>query len=337
MTEARLGCPDLGVGVGLRVPHYRHILDHRPAVDFFEIISENFMVDGGKPIYHLERVLETYRVIQHGVSLGIGGPEEPDTAYLERLKRLVDKVQPAWLSDHFCWCSADGVNLHDLLPLPYTEEAIEIVVERAKKIQDFLGVRFALENTSTYLNYTSSEMPEWEFIGRIAEQADIGLMFDVNNIYVSAYNHGFDPLEFVRNVPHERIVQIHLAGHMNVGTHIIDTHSGHVIDPVYDIYRETIAQAGAVPTLIEWDDDIPEFSLLVAEAEKARDIRSDALELKARRAAGKASATPDWPWARAIEERGPADAQLEGETHAGTVQGGWKQGGPRESESTAAE
>lgn len=332
MAKPRLGCPDLGVGVGLRVPHYRHILDQRPQVDFFEVISENFMVDGGKPIYHLEQVLETYRVIQHGVSMSIGGPEDVDQRYLDRLKQLVDRVKPEWLSDHFCWCGTADVNLHDLLPLPYTEEAVRLVVERAKRVQDYLGVRFALENTSTYLNYTSSEMPEWEFIGRIAEEADIGLMFDVNNIYVSAYNHGFDPLEFVRNVPHERIVQIHLAGHLNLGTHIVDTHSGQVIDPVYDIYRETIALAGPVSTLIEWDDDIPEFSVLAAEAEKARAIRTEGVTLAKDRARGEAPSNPDWPWARSIVERGPAQTKLEGESHRG-----WVQGGPRESESTAAE
>jgi uncharacterized protein len=313
MTEPRLGAPDLGVGVGLRVPHYRHILAERPPVDFFEIISENFMVDGGKPIYHLERVLESYRLVQHGVSLGIGGPAEPDRAYLERLKKLVGKVQPPWLSDHFCWCGVPGQNVHDLLPLPYTREAVELVADRARRIQDFLEVRFALENTSSYLAYTSSTMPEWEFISEVAERADIGLLFDVNNVYVSAYNHGFDPYEFVRNVPHERIVQIHLAGHSNLGRYIIDTHDGHVIEPVWDLYAETIELGGALSTLIEWDDQIPEFDVLLEEVAHARRVRDHALENRAR---GKRV------------ERHASIVRASGDTRLAHA---WAQGGPRES------
>lgn len=271
-----MGLPDLGVGVGLRVPHYRHLLEQRPAMDFFEIISENFMVDGGKPLYHLERVMESYPVIQHGVSLGIGGPDELDRGYLAKLKELVRKVKPAWLSDHFCWCGAGGAHLHDLLPLPYTWEVVELVAERARQVQDFLEVPFALENTSSYMAYTASQMSEWQFISEVAERADIGLMFDVNNVYVSAYNHGFDAREFIASVPHERIVQIHLAGHTNLGKVIIDTHRGHVIDAVWDLYRATLAQTGPVSTLIEWDDEIPEWSVLAAEAEKARAVRDEA-------------------------------------------------------------
>jgi uncharacterized protein len=275
MTRARLGVPDLGIGVGLRVPHYRHILDQRPPMDFFEIISENFMVDGGKPIYHLERIMENYRLIQHGVSLSIGGPEAPDRDYLRRLKQLVRKVNPPWLSDHFCWCGVPGAHLHDLLPLPYTWEAVELVAARARQVQDYLEVPFALENTSSYMAYTSSEMNEQQFISEVAERADIGLMFDVNNVYVSAYNHGFDPEEFIDAVPHERIVQIHLAGHTNLGDYIIDTHRGHVIDAVWDLYRATLRRTGPVSTLIEWDDAIPDWSVLAAEAEKARQVRDE--------------------------------------------------------------
>jgi uncharacterized protein (UPF0276 family) len=312
----RLDCPDLGVGVGLRVPHYRTILDEKPRVDFFEIISENFMVPGGNPIYHLERVLEDYRVVQHGVSMSIGGPEAPSREYLTKLKALAKRVRTPWLSDHFCWCGAAGYNLHDLLPLPYTREAIELVSERARMVQDFLEVRFALENTSSYLSYRSSSMPEWEFVSEIAERADIGLMFDVNNVYVSAYNHGFDPYEFVRNVPHERIVQIHLAGHTNLGKYIIDTHSGHVVDPVWDLYRETIELTGPVSTLIEWDDEIPEFSIVLAEAERARKVRDQALETRAN------------PGSRRANAGGtvvrPTAAELSAEPRM------WAQGGSRE-------
>jgi len=210
------------------------------------------------------------------VSLGIAGPEPLDREYLQHLKRLLAEVKSPWVSDHFCWSGAGGAHLHDLLPIPYTKQAVDRVVERARQVQDFLEVRFALENTSSYLTFESSTLSEWEFIGEIAERADIGLLFDVNNVYVSAYNHGFDPYEFVQNVPHERIVQIHLAGHTNFGTHIIDTHRGAVIDPVWELYRRTIELTGPVSTLIEWDEEIPAFDLLLAEADKARAIRARA-------------------------------------------------------------
>jgi hypothetical protein len=317
MRQPRLGLPDLGVGIGLRVPHYKHILAQRPALDFFEIISENFMVAGGKPRYHLERVLETNRVVQHGVSLAIGSPEEPDRDYLTRLKALVRVVGSPWLSDHFCWGAVPGANLHDLLPLPYTRAAADRVARRASMVQDFLEVRFALENTSSYLAYTSSSMPEWEFVTEVLERADIGLLFDVNNVYVSAYNHGFDPHEFVKNVPHDRIVQIHLAGHTNLGKYIIDTHSGHVIDPVWDLYRETIELTGPVSTLVEWDDEIPELEVVAAEADKARRVRDVALGRRAQRLAG--------------TEPTPIDPALFGPSAAEARETrGWKQGGPRE-------
>jgi uncharacterized protein len=320
MSEPRLGAPDLGVGVGLRVPHYGRILRERPAVDFFEIISENFMVEGGKPRYHLDQVLETYRVIQHGVSLGIGGPEPPDRAYLEKLRKLVRHVRPAWVSDHFCWCGAGGAHLHDLLPMPFTEDTVRIVSERARMIQDFLEVRFALENTSSYLTFTSSTMTEWDFISEVTERANVGLMFDVNNVYVSAYNHGFDASEFVRRVPHERIVQIHLAGHTNLGKYIIDTHRGHVISPVWDLYRTTIELAGPVSTLIEWDDDIPELEVLLAEADRARDVRKEA-----------ARASTEGPEPSRASHAGPRP-----ESVAPPELGPWKQGGPRESAGSEA-
>ncbi|HEX3773516.1 MAG TPA: DUF692 domain-containing protein [Polyangiaceae bacterium] len=278
MSAARLGLPDLGVGVGLRVPHYRHVIEQRPSVDFFEIISENFMVAGGRPRHQLARVLEQYRVVQHGVSLGIAGPEPLDRDYLTRLKRLVREVKPPWLSDHFCWSGAGGAHFHDLLPIPYTRQAIARVVERAREVQDFLELPFALENTSSYLEFESSTMSEWEFIADSAERANIGILLDLNNVYVSAYNHGFDPYEFVERMPHERIVQIHLAGHTNLGAYIIDTHRGHVIDEVWNLYRRTIELTGPVSTLIEWDDEIPSFDVLAAEAEKARAIRERVLE-----------------------------------------------------------
>jgi uncharacterized protein len=303
---------DLGVGVGLRVPHYATILAERPSVDFFEIISENFMVEGGKPRHHLERVLEHYSVVQHGVSLGIAGPDEPDRAYLSRLKQLLKRTKTPWVSDHFCWSGAGGAHLHDLLPIPYTPEAVRRTAERARMIQDFLELPFALENTSSYLTYRSSTLSEWEFIGEIAERADIGLLFDVNNVYVSAYNHGFDAETFVRSVPHERIFQIHLAGHTNLGKYIIDTHRGTVIEPVLDLYRKTIELAGPISTVIEWDDEIPALPQLLAEAERARQVRNEGLALREGRSLPRPSARAATPL---VASEGA----------------GWKQGGPRES------
>src|SRR6188768_3717335 len=308
---------DLGVGVGLRVPHYSAILAERPSVDFFEIISENFMVGGGKPLYHLDRVLEHYRVVQHGVSLGIAGPDAPNREYLTRLKQLVRRTKTPWVSDHFCWCGAGNAHLHDLLPIPYTPGLVKTVAARAREIQDFLEVPFALENTSSYLTYRSSTLSEWQFISEIAERADIGLLFDVNNVYVSAFNHGFDAEEFVRSVPHERILQIHLAGHTNVGKYIIDTHRGSVSDAVLELYRQTIALAGPVSTLIEWDDEIPELPVLLAEAERARRARDEGLARREGRTLPAAPpATPEAPTPRDVKA--------------------WKQGGPRESAANEA-
>jgi uncharacterized protein (UPF0276 family) len=278
-SPQHLEVPDLGCGAGLRIPHYRHVLDHRPDMGFFEVISENFFGLGGKPLYHLDRFKELFPIILHGVSLSIGAPEEPDPVYLQKLKKLVQRVKPAWVSDHFCFSGAGGAHMHDLLPLPYTEEAVERVARRARMIQDYLEVPFGLENTSSYLTYTRSTMSEWEFIREVVEEADCGLMFDVNNVYVSAYNHGFDPLTFVREIPHERILQIHIAGHTNYGDYIIDTHVGPLIDPVLDLYRETIRLAGSVSTLLEWDDQIPEFSELSSEVERVARVRAEGLRM----------------------------------------------------------
>lgn len=316
---SRARAPDLGVGLGLRVPHYGHVLGARPDVDFFEIISENFMVDGGRPLANLDRVLERYRVVQHGVSLSIAGPEAPGRDYLTRLKALVRRTRAPWVSDHFCWCGAGATHLHDLLPIPYTREAVDRVVERARQVQDFLEVPFALENTSSYVTYQASTYSEWDFVAEICERADIGLLFDVNNVYVSSYNHDLDPREFVRRVPHERIFQIHMAGHTNLGPYIIDTHDGPAIDPVLDLYEETIELTGAVSTLVEWDDHIPEFPVLAAEAERIRAVRERALRARAQRVA---QGLP----AGAAPRREPITFQR------GAPQGGagWTQGGPRE-------
>lgn len=281
LERMRLGLPDLGVGVGLRIPHYRHIFEHRPRVDWFEIISENFMVDGGMPLANLERALASYRLVQHGVSLSIGSTDPLDFDYLRRLKALARKVRSPWVSDHLCWTGAHGINLHDLLPLPYTEEAVRHVAARARVVQDFLEVRLALENVSSYLTFTSSRMSEWEFLSAVVEEADCGILLDVNNVYVSSYNHGFDPGAYVDGVPHHRIVQFHLAGHTHQGKYILDTHSDHVADAVWALYRRALVHTGDVSTLIEWDDDLPAFEVLAAEAEKARVIREEVARARA--------------------------------------------------------
>ena len=292
---ARLGAPDLGIGVGLRIKHYPEIFDEgqgssmgalppnpraegsseETRVDWFEIISENFTVPGGMPLHNLGRALERFPIVQHGVSLSIGSAEPLDWEYLRKLKALVSVTRSPWVSDHLCWGSAGGVHLHDLPPLPYTAATVKWVAERARAVQDFLGVRLALENVSSYMTFTSSEMTEWEFVSAIAEEADCGILLDVNNIYVSAYNHAFDADAYVDGVPAERVVQIHLAGHTNHGKYILDTHSDHVIDPVWDLYRRALRRTGPVSTLIEWDDDIPPFAELAAEAAKARAIRDE--------------------------------------------------------------
>lgn len=278
----RLGLPDLGIGVGLRIPHYGHVFETKPKMDWFEVISENFMVPGGRPISNLERALADYRVVQHGVSLSIGSASPLDWEYLKKLKALLKKTGSPWVSDHLCWTGADCLNLHDLLPLPYTEEVVRYVAERARIVQDYLEVRFALENVSSYMTYTASRMTEWEFVRAIAEEADVGILLDVNNIYVSSFNHGFEPGQFVDAIPAHRVVQIHLAGHTRFERYILDTHSGHIIDEVWKLYARAIERCGAVSTLIEWDDDIPAWQELQDEAEKARSLRDAAL---ARRAA----------------------------------------------------
>ncbi|HSO00255.1 MAG TPA: DUF692 domain-containing protein [Candidatus Nanopelagicales bacterium] len=274
--RTRLGLPDLGVGVGLRRKHHDQILESQPRVDWFEIISENYLVPGGRPLANLDRVLSLgYRVVQHGVSLCVGGSDPLDMDYLRRLKELVRRTGSPWVSDHLCWTKAHGVDVHDLLPLPYTGEVVRHVAERARVVQDFLELPLLLENVSSYLTYAASEMTEWAFVSAVVEEADCGVLLDVNNIYVSAYNHGLDAEAYVDGIPAERVAQIHLAGHTNYGKYIIDTHSDHVIDPVWDLYRRAVARTGPVSTLIEWDEDIPELEVLLAEAARARAIRDE--------------------------------------------------------------
>lgn len=269
--------PDLGVGVGFRVPHYARVFEERPPMDWFEIISENFLVRGGLPLENLMRLAASYRVVPHGVSLAVGSVEPLDEDYLRKLRALLDRLDPPWVSDHLCWGRAPGVHIHDLLPMPYTAEAVEHVVERVRRVQGTLERPFALENVSSYMTYRDSTMSEWEFLAEVAERADCGILLDCNNVYVSAFNHGFDPRAYIDAVPADRVVQMHLAGHTDKGRYLLDTHSDHVKDEVWDLYRRAIARCGAVSTLVEWDDDIPEWDVLAAEAAKARAARAEVL------------------------------------------------------------
>ena len=268
--------PFLGFGLGLRPDHYGEVLETRPAVDWFEIISENYLVDGGKPLHYLDRIREHYPMVMHGVSLSIGGSDPLDPDYLAGLKRLAARVEPAWVSDHLCWTGIDGRNLHDLLPLPYTEEAIAHVADRVGRVQDYLGRQILLENVSSYVTYTDSRVPEWEFLTTVAERADCWILLDVNNVFVSAHNHGFDPLAYLDGVPGERVRQIHLAGHSHNGPLIIDTHDHPVPDPVWDLYVEAVARLGPVSTMIERDDDIPPLEVLLRELAQARSLAESA-------------------------------------------------------------
>jgi uncharacterized protein (UPF0276 family) len=267
--------PDLGHGVGLRRDHFERVLSGATRIDWFEIISENFMVRGGRPLHVLERVRRDYPVVMHGVSLSIGTTDPIDEDYLDQLAALAERIEPAWISDHLCWTGIGGHNAHDLLPLPYTEEALDHVVARVTRVQERLGRPIALENVSTYLTYTSSTLPEWEFLAEVANRSECGILLDVNNIYVSARNHDFDPEKYITAIPPERVWQIHLAGHIDRGTHLLDTHSRAVCDEVWDLYRSATRQIGAVSSLIEWDEDIPEWEVLEAESERARAVRSE--------------------------------------------------------------
>jgi uncharacterized protein (UPF0276 family) len=246
-------------------------------VEWFEIISENFLDSGGRPRYVLEQIAERYPVVMHGVSLSIGSTDPLNFEYLEKLKRLADAVKPRWVSDHLCWTGVAGLNAHDLLPIPLNEQTLRHVVARIRIVQDFLGRPLVLENPSTYVTFTDSTMSEWEFIVRMAEEANCGLLLDVNNVYVSSVNHDFDPADYIRSVPHRRVVQFHLAGHTNCQTHLIDTHDGHVIDPVWQLYRLAHQLTGGASTLLEWDAKIPPFPIVHAEVLKARDYMSIAV------------------------------------------------------------
>src|SRR5476651_1434343 len=263
------GHSDYGIGIGLRVPHYAHILSKKPVVDWFEIISENFMVEGGRPLELLDTILEQYRVVQHGVSMYFGSADKPDRTHLRKLKTLVKRTKTPWLSDHLCWGSVDGTYTHDLLPMPYTFAAARRTAEKIRQIQDFLEVPICVENVSSYAEYHVSEMTEWEFLSEVVELADCGILLDVNNIYVSSKNHSFDPLDYVNGVPHDRVGQMHIAGHSKFEKYILHTHDHPVLDPVWQLYARATELCGVTATLLEWDDKIPSFDEVHAEALKA--------------------------------------------------------------------
>jgi len=273
--------PYLGYGLGLRKAHYEAVLTERPKVDWFEIISENYMVDGGKPLDYLTRIREHYPMVMHGVSMSIGSTEPLDFNYLKQLKALIRRVEPAWFSDHLCWTGVNGLNLHDLMPLPYTEEAIEHVADRVSQVQDYLGRQMLLENVSSYISYSDSQMSEWEFLRAVAERADCLILLDINNIYVSAYNHNFDPFAYLNAIPVERVCQFHLAGHTHENNLIIDTHDHPIADPVFELYAAAVQRFGRVSTMIERDDHIPPLSELLAELEQVRRIGEEQLQAPA--------------------------------------------------------
>ncbi len=262
--------PSLGFGLGLRVDHYDAILAERPAVDWFEVLTENYLVPGGKPLDYLMRFRERYPLAMHGVSMSIGSTAPLDRDYLRQVKSLAARVEPVWISDHLCWTGIAGRNTHDLLPLPYTEEALAHVVERVRTVQDILGRRILLENVSSYVAFRDSNLSEWQFLSEIAVRADCLILLDVNNIYVSAVNHEFKALEYLNAIPPDRVQQIHLAGHENRGAYLIDTHDHPVPDPVWELYAAAVRRFGAVSTMIERDDHIPPLAELCAELDHAR-------------------------------------------------------------------
>jgi len=264
------GFTEYGIGIGLRIPHYQHILEKKPVVDWFEIISENYMIDGGRPLAILDQILEQYKVVQHGVSMYFGSTQPLNREHLNRLKTLVRRTGTPWLSDHLCWGSVDGRYTHDLLPLPYTWEAVDVAARNIRLVQDFVEVPVVLENVSSYAEFHDSEMTEWEFLTEVVERADCGILLDVNNIYVSSINHEFNPNEYVDFIPAERVAQMHIAGHSRYERFILDTHDHPVIDPVWKLYERALQRTGPTATLLEWDDRIPPFEEVHSEAMKAK-------------------------------------------------------------------
>ena len=267
----------LGFGLGLRAEHYADILEGEPAVDWFEVISENFMVPGGQPLRMLDRIRARYPVVMHGVSMSIASTAPADMDYLRGLRDLAKRVEPRWISDHLCWTGVHGKNLHDLLPIPYTTESLDHVCERVHLVQDVLGRALTLENVSTYVQFADSEMTEWEFLSELTRRTGCWLLFDVNNVYVSAFNHGYDPMTFLDGIPADRVVQFHMAGHSHMGTHIVDTHDNDVCEDVWDLYVAALKRFGAVSTIIERDDNIPPLAELMPEVDRLRRVAHEVL------------------------------------------------------------
>lgn len=276
--------PRLGSGVGLRREHYADVLDNRPAVDWFEVIAENFMVEGGRPLEVLEQVRARYPIVLHGVSMSVGSAEGSNREYLRSLAQLARRFEPAWISDHLCWTRSGRHNLHDLIPLPYNDEAVGVAAQRIREAQDALGQRILIENISSYLTYTRSTLKEWEFVNAVAKEADCGILLDINNVFVNAFNHRFSAEEYIDAIAVEQVGQFHLAGHRDCGTHLLDAHDRRVCDEVWRLYERALRRFGAVATLIEWDDQMPAFAELQTEAEAARH-RIDELLIESRRKA----------------------------------------------------
>ena len=269
--------PFLGYGLGLRKEHYHAILDTQPDVDWFEVLTENYLVPGGKPHYFLERVRENYPVVMHGVSLSIGSSDPLNTDYLQQVKSLANNIEAHWISDHLCWTGVDQVNAHDLLPLPYTESAIKHVVDRVNQVQDILGRQILLENVSSYVSYQKSEMTEWEFISQVVEQADCLILLDINNIFVSSVNHEFAPIDYINGISPDRVQQFHLAGHSDYGDYIIDTHDHPIVESVWSLYADAVKRFGSISAMIERDDNIPELPEVMDELNTMRSIAADNL------------------------------------------------------------
>lgn len=271
--------PYLGFGLGLRKEHYVDIIETKPNIDWFEVLTENYLVPGGKPLYYLDKIHEHYPMVMHGVSLSIGSSDPLKMDYLKQVKALAKRIDAHWISDHLCWTGLNGVNAHDLLPLPHTEEAIDHIAARIKQVQDVLGRQILMENVSSYITYKQSgDVPEWEFFTEVCERADCLMLLDINNIYVSAVNHEFDPIDYINNVPIERVQQYHLAGHSDYTNYVIDTHDHPVVDSVWQLYKKAVARFGDVSTMIERDDNIPALNEVLAELNQARQIAANVQE-----------------------------------------------------------
>ena len=276
MNSHHQSFPFLGFSLGLRPDHYVDIIEKKPTeINWFEILTENYLIPGGKPLYYLDQIKELYPIVMHGVSMSLGSSDPLDINYLKQVKLLAKRVNALWISDHVCWTGIHGKNMHDLLPMPYTEEAIKHFSHKINQVQDFLERPILIENASSYLTYKESVLTEWDFISEITKQTGCYLLLDVNNIYVSGFNHDFDPMDYIRAIAPDRVKQIHLAGHTNNGDHIIDTHDHDVIDPVWDLYSKTLAHVGKVSTMIERDDHIPPLADLIKELNQAKHIARD--------------------------------------------------------------